>query len=90
MAKAGHRVAATYRSGEVPADALGVQCDVTDPGQVEAAFATHRPTLVFHAAAYKHVPLAELNVLQAVSNNVFGTLNVAQVPLPAGVTPPLK
>jgi 3-oxoacyl-[acyl-carrier protein] reductase len=39
MAKAGHRVAATYRSGEVPADALGVQCDVTDRGQVEAAFA---------------------------------------------------
>jgi len=39
MAKAGHRVAATYRSGEVPAAALGVQCDVTDPGQVEAAFA---------------------------------------------------
>ena len=39
MAKAGHRVAATYRSGEVPANALGVQCDVTDPGQVEAAFA---------------------------------------------------
>ena len=39
MAKAGHRVAATYRSGEVPADALGVQCDVTDPGHVEAAFA---------------------------------------------------
>jgi 3-oxoacyl-[acyl-carrier protein] reductase len=32
-------VAATYRSGEVPADVLGVQCDVTDPAQVEAAFA---------------------------------------------------
>ncbi|HEU4910160.1 MAG TPA: 3-oxoacyl-[acyl-carrier-protein] reductase [Propionibacteriaceae bacterium] len=39
LAKAGHRVAATYRSGEVPADVLGVQCDVTDPTQVEAAFA---------------------------------------------------
>jgi 3-oxoacyl-[acyl-carrier protein] reductase len=39
LAQAGHRVAATYRSGEVPADVLGVQCDVTDPGQVEAAFA---------------------------------------------------
>ena len=39
LAKAGHRVAATYRSGEVPADVLGVQCDVTDPAQVEAAFA---------------------------------------------------
>jgi 3-oxoacyl-[acyl-carrier protein] reductase len=39
LAKGGHRVAATYRSGEVPADVLGVQCDVTDPAQVEAAFA---------------------------------------------------
>jgi 3-oxoacyl-[acyl-carrier protein] reductase len=39
LAKAGHRVAGTYRSGEVPADVLGVQCDVTDPAQVEAAFA---------------------------------------------------
>jgi len=39
LAEAGHRVAATHRSGEVPTDVLGVQCDVTDPGQVEAAFA---------------------------------------------------
>ena len=39
LAKAGHRVAATYRSGDVPADVFGVQCDVTDPAQVEAAFA---------------------------------------------------
>ena len=39
LAKAGHRVAATYRSGEVPSEVLGVQCDVTDPAQVEAAFA---------------------------------------------------
>ncbi|HEX5383792.1 MAG TPA: 3-oxoacyl-[acyl-carrier-protein] reductase [Propionibacteriaceae bacterium] len=38
LAKAGHRVAATYRSGDVPADVLGLQCDVTDPAQVEAAF----------------------------------------------------
>src|SRR5215510_11145225 len=54
--------------------------------QVEAAFAAHRPALVFHAAAYKHVPLAELNVLQAVRNNVFGTLNVAQVAMRHKVT----
>jgi len=39
FAAAGHRVAATYRSGEVPAGVLGVRCDVTDPGQVEAAYA---------------------------------------------------
>lgn len=36
---AGHQVAATYRSGDVPAGVLGVRCDITDPGQVEAAFA---------------------------------------------------
>ena len=35
---AGHKVAATYRSGDVPAGVLGVQCDITDPGQVDAAF----------------------------------------------------
>jgi 3-oxoacyl-[acyl-carrier protein] reductase len=39
LAEAGHRVAATYRSGEVPQGVLAVQCDVTDPEQVEAAFA---------------------------------------------------
>ena len=39
LAKAGHRVAATYRSGDVPADVLGVQCDLTEAAQVEAAFA---------------------------------------------------
>ena len=39
FAQAGHRVAATYRSGEVPNDVLGVHCDVTDPPQVEEAFA---------------------------------------------------
>ena len=39
LAQTGHKVAATYRSGEVPVGVLGVRCDVTDPGQVEAAFA---------------------------------------------------
>ena len=38
LVKAGHRVAATYRRGEVPPGVLGVQCDVTDPDQVDMAF----------------------------------------------------
>src|SRR4029453_2351148 len=58
--------------------------DILLRDQLEAAFASHRPALVFHAAAYKHVPLAELNVLQAVRNNVFGTLNAAQAAAPRG------
>ncbi len=42
---AGHRVAATYRSGEVPGGVLGVRCDVTDPEQVESAFGEVEGTL---------------------------------------------
>jgi len=38
LARAGYRVAATHRSGDVPEGVLGVRCDVTDPGEVEAAF----------------------------------------------------
>jgi 3-oxoacyl-[acyl-carrier protein] reductase len=45
LAAAGHQVAATYRSGEVPTGVLGVQCDVTDPAQVEAAFAAIESSL---------------------------------------------
>ena len=55
MARSGHRVAATYRSGDVPNGVLGVECDVTDPTQVEAAFAAveaaHGPVEVLVANA---------------------------------------
>jgi FlaA1/EpsC-like NDP-sugar epimerase len=52
--------------------------DVLLVDQLERVFAAESPELVFHAAAYKHVPLAELNVLEAVRNNVLGTHNVAR------------
>ncbi len=59
--------------------------DVLLPDQLASVFAAHRPELVFHAAAYKHVPLAEANVLEAVRNNVVGTRNVAAAALGHGV-----
>jgi FlaA1/EpsC-like NDP-sugar epimerase len=52
--------------------------DVTDQARVEHVFARYRPDYVFHAAAYKHVPLMEANTVEAVRNNVLGTLCVAQ------------
>ncbi len=55
-----------------------VIADITDERRIERLFAQERPEYVFHAAAYKHVPLMEANVVEAVRNNVVGTLNVAQ------------
>src|SRR5215216_1588629 len=52
--------------------------DVTHAERVSYAFETFRPQLVFHAAAYKHVPMMELQATEAVVNNVLGTLNVGR------------
>ena len=57
---------------------IPVVADVADPGRMERVFARYRPEFVFHAAAYKHVPLMENNVVEAVRNNVLGTLSVAE------------
>jgi FlaA1/EpsC-like NDP-sugar epimerase len=52
--------------------------DINQPSLLDYAFRTHRPGLVIHAAAYKHLPLLETFPLQAVENNVIGTRNVLQ------------
>lgn len=53
-------------------------CDVRDPARVNELFGRHRPELVFHAAALKHVPMVELNPCEGALTNVCGTMNVAQ------------
>jgi FlaA1/EpsC-like NDP-sugar epimerase len=50
-----------------------VIADCKDEVAMERVFAVERPAIVFHAAAYKHVPMMELNPLQAVANNAIGT-----------------
>jgi FlaA1/EpsC-like NDP-sugar epimerase len=59
--------------------------DVRDARSIERAFEEHQPTVVFHAAAHKHVPLMEGNVLEAIDNNVRGTLVTAETAVRFGV-----
>lgn len=51
--------------------------DVRDARHIDTVFRTHLPNLVFHAAAIKHVPIAESNIEEAILTNVFGTRHVA-------------
>ncbi len=48
-------------------------------------FRSYKPSVVYHAAAYKHVPLMEVHVFEAIENNVFGTYNVAAAATEHGV-----
>jgi FlaA1/EpsC-like NDP-sugar epimerase len=56
-----------------------VVADVGDSDRMQKLFIEHRPEVVFHAAAYKHVPMMESNVGTAVRNNVFALLDLLQV-----------
>ncbi len=47
--------------------------NIRDAAKIDSVFGAYRPHLVFHAAAYKHVPLMEMHPDEAVKNNVFGT-----------------
>ncbi|TLY12713.1 MAG: polysaccharide biosynthesis protein, partial [Nitrospirae bacterium] len=60
--------------------------DITDVGRMNSIMAEYRPTVVFHAAAHKHVPLMELSPCEAVKNNVLGTKTVAEAALRHGVS----
>ena len=51
--------------------------NVQDQNKIELIFETFKVDTVYHAAAYKHVPLVEENICEGVKNNVFGTLSIA-------------
>jgi FlaA1/EpsC-like NDP-sugar epimerase len=64
------------RSGCPLIPLLGSVCD---EGRLREIFSTFRPDTVYHAAAYKHVPLVEHNIFEGIRNNVFGTMAVAKL-----------
>jgi FlaA1/EpsC-like NDP-sugar epimerase len=59
---------------------------VRDFRRMADVFRTHSPDTVYHAAAYKHVPMVEHNACEGISNNVLGTLNVARSAIENGVS----
>jgi FlaA1/EpsC-like NDP-sugar epimerase len=58
--------------------------DITDSGSVKRILCAHRVQVVFNAAAYKHVPMMECNVAEALRNNVFGLINLLHAAEDAG------
>lgn len=62
-----------------------VIADIRHRERLQEVFERHRPAAVFHAAAHKHVPLMEQNIADAVTNNVLGTRNVAELAAEFGV-----
>lgn len=63
---------------------LTIVSSITDQEHMEKIFSEHKPEYVFHAAAYKHVPMMENNPGQAVRNNIFGTRVIADLAVKYG------
>ncbi len=69
----------------LPVDVLPLLASVGNFGRLKEICQLHRPATVYHAAAYKHVPLVESNPSEGILNNVFGTLNMARAAMESGV-----
>ena len=76
-----HDMALEMKEKFPEADIVLFMGDVQNRDRMERAFAEYRPRFVFHAAAYKHVPMMELNPSEAVLTNVMGTKNIADLAL---------
>ena len=58
---------------------------IQNPTRLDEVLRRYRPALVYHAAAYKHVPMMEAHVFEAIENNIFGTYNLAMAASAHGV-----
>ena len=59
--------------------------DIRDHDRINRILSKHKPHILFHAAAHKHVPLMEINISEAVSNNIMGTKNIVDAAIKAKV-----
>jgi FlaA1/EpsC-like NDP-sugar epimerase len=65
---------------------VAVLADIKNPRRISEVFALHRPDVVFHAAAYKHVPLLEASPVEGVATNILGTKCVVEAARDVGAT----
>lgn len=65
-------------------DAVTIVADISNQTRMETIFKEHKPQYVFHAAAYKHVPMMEDNVSESIQINVLGTRNLADLAVKYG------
>lgn len=76
---------ATNARGGHSVDLIPILASVIDRSRMASVFEVYTPQTVYHAAAYKHVPLVEANPGEGIRNNVFGTLTVAELAEQYGV-----
>ena len=76
-----HAIAETM---DLPCEVISLLGSVHHIDRVREVLEVYRINTVYHAAAYKHVPVVEHNILEGVHNNVFGTLHVAKAAIEAG------
>ncbi len=62
-------------------EVVSILSSINDQDRLNNIFKNHKPDYVFHAAAYKHVPIVEENIIDSVKNNVFGSLNLLMTAL---------
>ena len=78
-----------FRLGQSLADIPNFRLEIGDvqsEPRMRQLMEHYRPDILFHVAAYKHVPLMQDNAVEAFNNNVWGTLNVLQLAIDSGVT----
>lgn len=74
-----YEIASEFRYNFRNHQIVPIIADVTDEARLRRIFADYKPTICFHAAAHKHVPLMEMYPQEAVKNNVWGTMTIARL-----------
>ncbi|MBP3980439.1 polysaccharide biosynthesis protein [Acidovorax sp. JG5] len=79
-----HELQALHDQGVHACELVPLLASVADPRRMADIYHAHCPGSIYHAAAYKHVPMVEANAGEGVLNNVFGTLNMVRMALEYG------